>query len=188
MSDFFLGEIRLFPYQKVPAGWVPCNGQELQVQSNAALFALLGPNFGGDGRTTFKLPNLNGRTIVGDNGTALGMPPGLGNTAGLEMVPLTVAQMPVHNHTLKIAAQQASNTNAAANPTNSYFAGTSIPISVPNPPAAPPALYSPPNNTLTALSPSVITLTGDGQPHENRQPFLALSYCIATQGIFPPRN
>lgn len=188
MSDFFIGEIRLFPYKLIPAGWLACNGQILQIGSNPALFSLLGTQFGGNGTTTFQLPNLNGRAIVGNNGAALGMPPNVGNTAGAETVTLTINQMPVHNHRVKIATQQAALTNTAANPTNSYFAGTSIPTSVPNPPASPPALYSTPNSNLTSLSTSIITETGGSAAHENRQPFLALSYCIAAQGIYPPRN
>lgn len=189
MSDFFIGEIRLFPFQTIPHGWVPCNGQSLVIQQNPALYALIGTQFGGNGSTSFNLPNLNGRAIAGMNGVPLGMPAYVGNTAGAETVTLSVAQMPVHTHTVAAANQQALAVTAAGNPTNGYFASTSVSTSVPTPQPAPPAIYAPPNaGSLTALSTSIIGNTGGSAGHENRQPFLALSYCIATSGIFPARN
>ncbi|MFV3131419.1 phage tail protein [Niveispirillum sp. KHB5.9] len=188
MSDFFIGEIRLFPFQTVPNGWTLCNGQALQIQQNAALYSLIGIQFGGDGKTTFNLPNLNGRAIAGLNGTALGMPAQVGNTAGAETVTLTVAQIPAHTHTVAAANQQAPTTNQAANPTNSFFAATSIPTQVPNPPTAPPAMYGPAVAPMTALNTTIVGNAGGSGGHENRQPFLALSYCIATSGLYPARN
>lgn len=189
MSDYFLGEIRLFPFQTIPYGWVACNGQSLTIQQNPALYALLGTQFGGDGKTNFNLPNLNGRAMAGMYGTPLGMPNYVGNTAGAETVTLSVAQMPAHTHTVAAANQQALPINQAANPTNGYFAGTSIPSQVPAPQPAPPAIYAPTTaGSLTALSTSIVGNTGGSAGHENRQPFLALSYCIATSGVFPSRN
>ncbi len=187
MSDYFIGEIRLFPYQNIPHGWVACNGQSLVIQQNTALYSLLGIQFGGNG-TNFNLPNLNGRAIAGMNGSALGMPPTVGNTAGAETVTLSVAQMPAHTHTVVAANQQALTANASANPANSYFAITSIPSQVPAPQPAPPALYGPAASPMTTLSTSIVGNAGGSGGHENRQPFLALSYCIATNGIYPARN
>ena len=190
MSDYFIGEIRLFPYQLIPHGWAACNGQSMLISQNAALYALLGSQFGGDGRTTFNLPNLNGRTPVGMNGAALGMPPYVGNTAGAEAVTLSIAQIPAHNHTVVATNQQAPAVNQAANPTNGYFAGVSVPTSVPAPQPAPPAMYTPSSATtpLTTLNTITVGNTGGSGGHENRQPFMALSYCIATSGVFPSRN
>jgi microcystin-dependent protein len=187
VSDYFIGEIRLFPYQNIPHGWVACNGQSLVIQQNAVLYSLLGTQFGGNS-TNFNLPNLNGRAIAGMNGAALGMPPTVGNTAGAETVTLSVAQMPAHTHTVAAANQQALTTNQAANPTNGYFASTSIPTSVPAPQPAPPAIYGPAATPMTTLSTAIVGNAGANGGHENRQPFLALLYCIATTGIYPARN
>ncbi len=187
MSDYFIGEIRLFPFQTIPQGWLACNGQSLVIQQNAALYSLLGTQFGGNG-TNFNLPNLNGRAIAGMNGIPLGMPNSVGNTAGAETVTLSVAQMPAHTHTVVAANQQAPTINQGANPTNGYFAGTSIPTSVPAPQPAPPALYGSSASPMTTLSTSIVGNAGGSGGHENRQPFLALLYCIATTGIYPARN
>lgn len=188
MSDYFIGEIRLFPYQNIPQGWAACNGQSLTIKQNTALYTLIGIQFGGDGTTNFNLPNLNGRAIAGMNGAALGMPSTVGNRAGAETVTLSVAQIPAHTHTVVAANQQALTTNQAAAPTNGYFAGTSISTAVPAPQPAPPALYGPAASPLTTLSTAIVGNAGGSGGHENRQPFLALSYCIATVGLYPSRN
>ncbi|KPF81966.1 hypothetical protein IP70_22510 [alpha proteobacterium AAP38] len=188
VSDFFIGEIRLFPFQTIPQGWAPCNGQSLAIQQNAALYSLIGIQFGGDGKTNFNLPNLNGRAIAGMYGAALGMPNSVGNTAGAETVTLTVAQIPAHTHMVAAANQQAGTANTASNPTNGYFAGSSITTQVPAPQPAPPALYGPATAPLTTLNTAIVGNAGGSGAHENRQPFLALSYCIATSGLYPARN
>jgi microcystin-dependent protein len=122
------------------------------------------------------------------NGAALGMPPTVGNTAGAETVTLSIAQMPAHTHTVVATNQQASTANAAANPTNGYFASTSIPSQVPAPQPAPPAMYGPAAAPMTTLSTAIVGNAGGSSGHENRQPFLALLYCIASNGLYPSRN
>lgn len=183
MGDYFIGEIRLFPYQKIPQGWLQCIGQVLNIQQNAALFALLGNHFGGDGKTTFALPDLRGRAIVG-----LGNPQYaemLGKSAGSDAVQLTTSQMPLHSHPVNATSAPAT----ATLPTGGYFAAPQSQPPIINPP--PGDIYTAPSATalnLVSLYPGAVATTGGGQAHENRQPFLVLTYCIAIEGIFPPRD
>lgn len=170
MSDSFLAEIRVFPYNFVPRGWAACDGQLLSISQNAALFSLVGTTYGGDGRTTFGLPDLRGRFPMGQ-----GQGPGLsarqlGDQVGAETVTLAAQQMPTHNHVLRsTAAANSSNpsgaalANVATNGPVYRMPGTLVPSS-------------------SSLAPA-----GGNQPHDNRQPALALIFCIATQGIYPPR-
>ncbi|WP_029010454.1 phage tail protein [Azospirillum halopraeferens] len=181
MSEVYVGEIRIFPYNKIPDGWVSCDGRLLPIQQNMALFALLNTTFGGDGKTNFGVPDLRGRAMLGMFGTNQGVSPQLGAKGGLEAVTLTTEQMPAHSHTLN----GTSSNGTTANPTNAYFAPPVPPPNLTNPPANPPMYGAP--QSLTALNPSAIQPQGGGQAHENRQPFLAMQYCIATLGYFPQR-
>jgi microcystin-dependent protein len=170
MADPFLAEIRVFPYNFVPRGWSACNGQLLPISQNTALFSLLGTTYGGDGRSTFALPDLRGRFPMG-----AGQGPGLsdrvnGEQVGSETVTLTTAQMPQHNHAL--LATSAANTT---NPSGAALANV----------ATNGAAYRTPG--VLAASGSSLASVGGNQPHENRQPALALTFCIAMQGIFPSR-
>jgi microcystin-dependent protein len=172
MSQAFLGTIRLVGFNFAPVGWALCQGQTLSISQNAALFSLLGTFFGGDGRQTFSLPDLRGRVAVGQ-----GQGPSLssyaqGQTGGSERVPLDVAQIPAHTHTMMAAANV-----TAPNPGPGLALGT---------PATAVRLYG--TNLPTGLSPASIGPFGSGNAHENRQPFLALNYIIALTGIFPSRN
>ncbi len=172
MSQAFLGTIRLVGFNFAPVGWGLCQGQTLSISQNSALFSLLGTYFGGNGQTTFNLPDLRGRVGVGQ-----GQGPGLANydqgqTGGVETVTLTAAQAPAHSHTLMAA------TNVTApNPGPSLALGT---------PAAAVKLYG--AGAPTALAPASIGSFGSGGPHENRQPYLGLNYIIALTGIFPSRS
>jgi microcystin-dependent protein len=168
MSDPFLGQLVLVPYNFAPRGWAFCNGQLLAINQNQALFALIGPAFGGDGRTNFALPDLRGRVpLSSGQGPALENYT-LGQTGGAEHVALTAAQMPAHAHTLNVHAGRPDQSN----PTGHMLASGSV--------------YSdkPPN---AAASDSSIGPAGSGQPHENRPPFLTLNWIIALEGIFPSR-
>lgn len=170
MADVFLAEIRVFPYDFVPRGWSACNGQVLQISQNTALFSLLGTAYGGDGRTTFALPDLRGRFPMG-----AGQGPGLSNRVigeqvGSETVSLTAAQMPSHNHGLR-----ATSTANTTSPSGAALANV----------ATNGAAYRTPG--VLAASGSSLASVGGNQPHENRQPALNLVFCIATQGIFPSR-
>lgn len=182
--DNYIGEIRIFPYNRIPNndGWVPCNGQILEVTDNQALFSLLGVKYGGNGTTTFGLPNLNGRTIIGYDPNYYP----IGEAGGLENVTLTINTMPNHNHTVLVKNSYDSmlpGTNFIGNPT----VQTDPEQAVEN--AANSFLYTPSvTGTETTLHPLSIAATGDGGSHENRMPFLAMQYCIATKGIYPPRE
>lgn len=184
MGDWYLGEIRLFPYtsQKAPDGWLLCNGQTLTIAQNQALYSLLGTHFGGNGSTTFMLPDLRGRAIAGQRYSDPLFDP-VGLKGGSDTVQLNLAQIPAHNHTLS----GTSTTATTPAPTSGYFAE-------PVPPPAttiPGEVYAPPPATgaqMTSLYSGAVTIGGGGIPHENRQPFLVMTYCIANSGIYPPRN
>lgn len=181
MSESYVGEIRLFPFRKVPSGWAVCDGSLLPINANQALYSLIGTSFGGDGKANFALPNLQGRTIVGASGTS-GVPPQVGGTGGTETVALTVAQMPAHAHPVMGAPSNGTTASAAG----AFMATPVAPASLANPPP-PPSLYGTGGSSLQALNAGAVGPAGGGTPHENRQPYLALVHCICTQGIYPSR-
>lgn len=182
MSDYFLGELRIFPYPStIPTGWQPCDGRLLQISANQALFALLGMQFGGDGKTTFALPDLRGRAAVGT-----GLQYTTGAKGGSETVALTSQQVPAHTHA--VVASTATDT-PIANPVGNFFG---IATAGAGSAGAPPFnIYAPtpsqPANQVP-LHPSTISTAGGGTPHENRQPYAAFRICIATTGLFPSRS
>lgn len=166
MAEPFLGEIRLWACNYAPRGWALCNGQLLSINTNQALFSLLGTYYGGNGTTTFALPDLRGRTPVHvGNGVALGQ------SAGEESHTLTAAEIPMHTHQVSGTSGQVSVANAegaiwGASPDNPYSAAA-------------------PNTQMNLAS---MGTAGNSQPHTNMQPYLTLNYCIATEGIYPTRN
>ncbi len=166
MSEPFLSEIKLMSFNFPPKGWALCNGQLMPINQNQALFSLLGTTYGGNGQTNFALPNLQGRIPV-----HMGQGFTLGETAGSESVTINIQQLPTHLHTLN-----ATNTDANRN-------------ALPSGNVLGPAnnMYSPPS-ALTTFLPTSVANVGGSQPHENRQPFLVLNFCIALQGIFPSQN
>lgn len=165
-AEPFLGEIMMFGGNFAPFGWALCNGQLMAIAENQALFALIGTTYGGDGQTTFALPDLQGRIPVHQGTNFV-----LGQKAGVESVTLAAGQMPAHTH----AAQAQTAAGTAAAPTNSVWAASSL-----NQFAAGPAAS---NMNAADIQPS-----GGSQPHENMMPFLAVNFCIALNGIFPSRN
>jgi microcystin-dependent protein len=165
MAEPFLGEVRMFGFAQAPKGWALCNGQLLPINQNQALFALLGTNFGGNGQTTFGLPDLRGRAPVHVGGNAGDVN---GVKTGEEAHTLTIQEMPTHPH-----FASASTTNADQ-PIPSILARTNN-------------AYTGAAN-LTSLIPASISNAGGSQAHENMQPYLVLSFCIALQGIFPSQN
>lgn len=177
MSDPFLGEIRMVGFNYAPTGWALCNGQLLQISQNSALFALLGTTYGGDGRSTFALPDLRARVPLHQGqgaGTSVYSP---GQSGGVEKVTLTAAQVPAHSHGLAAHDGTGSSPSASGN-----F------IASPSDATTGEALnaFSPTANVV--MNAQAISASGGGQPHENMQPYLCLNFIIATEGIFPPRS
>jgi len=174
MSEPFIGEIRMVGFNFAPRGWALCNGQLLSIASNNALFSLLGTIYGGDGRTTFALPNLQGRVPM-HYGSGAGLSPRLiGEAAGQESVSLTEAQLPAHTHKAR-ASSLKGNTNSPVGRVWSKDAGVQS------------ATYT--SNAADAdMAAGAIAPAGGGQPHNNMPPYLAVNFVIALQGIFPARD
>jgi microcystin-dependent protein len=170
MSNPFLTEIRIMSFNFAPKGWAMCNGQTLPINQNQPIFALLGTTYGGNGQTTFALPNLQGRVAM-----HMGQGHTLGERAGAEAHTVSMSEMPAHIH--PATADIRAGDNTVFNPNNAYIADTGAS-----------AMYSAGSNNMVAMSPQMITSIGGSQPHENRQPYLALNFCIALQGIFPSQN
>lgn len=169
--DPFLGEIRMFAGNFPPAGWALCEGQLLPILDNEALFALIGTTYGGDGETTFALPDLRGRAPV-HQGQGVGLTNRtLAEQGGVEEVTITVNQTPSHNHAL-LAGHRPASTRAAA---GAYFAepGRNMYAST---------------GAGTTMAAASVAQTGSAQPHSNLMPFVTVSYIIALYGIFPPQN
>jgi microcystin-dependent protein len=175
MQDPWLGEIALVAFNFAPPGWAFCNGQILSVAQNTALFSLLGPTYGGDGVNTFALPDLRSRVPL-CFGQATGLSNyALGQNGGFEGIVMNIQQLPVHNHSYN--PQASASGGASVSPANALWAES--------PDGA--TLYKA-GASNTSMASQTIGNTGANQPHENRQPFLALNYIIALQGIFPSRN
>lgn len=173
--DPFLAEITLFAGNFAPRGWAFCSGQLLPINQNQALFSLLGTTYGGDGRTTFALPDLRGRVpIQQGNGAGLSHY-SLGQRGGKELEQLTLANLPSHNHSVKIPVAEEGD---EASPVGNYLAG--------DPNGATSYKATPDTNEFLATSNSLNN--GGSQAFDIRQPFLGLNYIIATQGVFPSRN
>lgn len=170
MAEPFLSEIRVFSFNFAPTGWALCNGQQLPINQNQALFSLLGTTYGGDGRVNFGLPNLQGRVPMHTGDGHL-----LGERGGEELHTLAMGEMPTHVHQPQASVKPGDGDTFI--PTGNYMAN-----------AAPTQIYSAGSATMVPMAPSMVTNTGGSQPHENRQPFLVVNMCIALQGIFPSRN
>lgn len=173
MTEPFVGDIQVFGFNFAPRGWAQCNGALLSISQNTALFALLGTTYGGNGTTTFALPNLMGRAAC-----TQGQGPGLthrriGETFGEAAVSLTAQQMPSHQHGLTVYAQN-DQTHRTHSPAN----GSALS----NPGAGSTFVNSAPS---TSFAGNLVGQTGGGQPHQNQQPYLGTNICIALQGIFP---
>jgi len=172
MADPFVAEIRIFPFNFAPKGWAWCDGQLLPLSQNTALFSLLGTTYGGDGKSNFALPDLQGRAPMHP-----GQGPGLslhdlGETGGSETVSLLESEIPAHSHSLV-----ASQADGVERTPNGQLLATGIGISA----------YQTPG-PLTQLSPNGLAPAGGDQPHNNLQPYLTFYFCIALQGVFPPRG
>jgi microcystin-dependent protein len=176
MSNPFLAEIRIFPFNFAPKGWAFCDGQLLPISQNTALFSLLGTTYGGDGKSNFALPNMQGNAPMHP-----GQGPGLslhdlGETGGSDTVTLLQSEIPAHSHGLTASNQQGTDQS----PLNEMFAGGVGGIN----------LYAatPTSPSITQLNPAALAPAGGIQPHNNMMPYLTLNFCIALQGIFPARS
>ena len=177
MTQPFVGEIQLFGFNFNPRGWAFCNGATLPIAQNTALFSLLGVNYGGNGQTTFQLPNFSGRAGC-EQGQGPGlMPRTLGETFGVNTVTLTQNQIPAHNHGVNAYSQTAAGSGTGVPVANGglSFLGTSTTSRT---------FVSGPGNTQLAAD-MVAASQGGGIPHENQQPYLGVNFCIALQGVFP---
>jgi microcystin-dependent protein len=170
MGTPFLTEIRIMSFNFAPKGWALCNGQLLPINQNQPIFALLGTTYGGNGQTTFGLPNLQGRVAVHMGGGHT-----LGERGGEEAHTVIQSEMPAHIHPATADAKQGDANSD--NPGAAYPAYTTG-----NP------MYSAGSNNMVPMYPQMVSTAGGSQPHENRQPYLALTFCIALQGIFPSQN
>jgi microcystin-dependent protein len=165
----FIGEVRMFGGNFAPVGWNMCDGSTLSINQFQALFTLIGTTYGGDGQTTFQVPDLRGRFPV-HQGTGAGQTAVIGQVAGTETVTLSTSQLPSHNH--PPSGSSAASSNSPANLAPAAWAGSQYSATAPT----------------AALAPSAISFIGDGGSHENRSPYLAISFIIALVGIFPSQG
>jgi microcystin-dependent protein len=185
MADGLIGEIRAFGFNFTPQGWLPCNGSTCTISTFSALFSIIGTEFGGNGTTTFNLPNLNGKSVVGvqAGSTGFNVP---GAAGGAEQVALTTTTMPGHNHLMQavtrtsLAQTSVATATPAANVylSNAFCAGLSQGI----------IAYADTAGASIQLNPQTISMGGGGMPHNNMSPYLAMTYCICAQGVFPARS
>jgi microcystin-dependent protein len=174
MADPFVAEIRIFPFNFAPKGWALCDGQLLPLSQNTALFSLLGTTYGGNGKSNFALPDLQGRAPMHP-----GQGPGLslhdlGEQGGTDTVTLLQNQMPAHSHSLSANDQPGED----ASPTGEVLA-RSVGASL---------YQTTTNQNVVQLGTAAVGVTGGGLPHNNLMPYLTLNFCIALQGVFPPRS
>jgi microcystin-dependent protein len=167
MAQPYVGEIRMFAGNFAPAGWMMCEGAQLPISENETLFQLIGTTYGGDGQSTFNLPNLQSRIPIHMGTAASGVTYQLAEAAGTESVTLTVQQIPSHTHPLTVSGQGGTSKNPGGN-----MIGTGITVYRPAPANAP-------------MAPASISPVGGSQPHDNMQPFLCINYIISLFGIFP---
>lgn len=185
MSEPFLGQVEMFSFNFAPKGWTTCSGQLLPINQNQALFSVLGTTYGGDGRVTFGLPDLQSRVPVGQ-GQGIGLSSyTLGQRGGEEAHTLNISEMAAHNHNLMVDSSTAASNNTGV-PSTSVVLGqtTGVPASG----SLFPLLLYASGTAGAALDAHSITTTGGSQPHTNIMPYLTLNFCISLQGIFPSPN
>jgi microcystin-dependent protein len=181
MSDQFLAEIRIFPFNFPPTGWAFCNGQLMPISQNTALFALLGTTYGGDGKSTFALPNMQDNApMQPGQGQGLSLRD-LGEMSGVESITLLVSEIPLHTHSLSASnAEPTAEDPTGLLPARGFWDSGSESGQL--------AFYTPTAGApVVQMAPQALALAGGNLPHNNMQPYLTLNFCIALQGIFPQR-
>jgi microcystin-dependent protein len=174
MSDQFLAEVRIFPFNFPPTGWAFCDGQLMPISQNTALFALLGTTYGGDGKSTFALPDLQGSApMQPGQGQGLSLRD-LGEMSGVESITLLVSEIPLHTHTAQADNLDPADLNIP-NPARCLAQSTAV------------FAFQPAASNLVQMAFQTLPPAGGGLPHNNMQPYLTLNFCIALQGIFPQR-
>jgi microcystin-dependent protein len=178
MTQPFLGQIQPFGFNFAPKGWAQCNGQILSITQNAALFSLIGTYYGGNGTSTFALPNLQSRVPLSQGTSTGGETFVMGEAAGAESVVLNLTQLPLHNHTFMGSSANGTTNNAVA---GVALATAVVPSGTAN------KFYGP-MTTPQPLNPAAVSPIGGNLPHTNLQPYLTINWCIALNGIFPSRG
>jgi microcystin-dependent protein len=173
MSSPFLAEIRIFACNFAPTGWATCNGQILPISQNTALFSLLGTFYGGNGQSTFALPDLQGSCALGQGQSTTGTDYSLGQSAGSQFITLLTAEMPLHNHVMQ----------ACADPANAQIPDPSEGLARSSGGQA----WSTTATGLQLMNQQILSISGSSLPHNNMQPYITLTFCIALQGVFPAR-
>jgi microcystin-dependent protein len=173
MADPFVAEIRIFPFNFAPKGWAWCDGQLMPLSQNTALFSLLGTTYGGNGKSNFALPDLQGRSPMHP-----GQGPGLslhdlGETGGSETVTLLESEIPAHSHSWRVTAGDAGEDRTPGNEALARSTGGNLYVAA---------------GSLVGMAPETLAPAGGDQPHNNLQPYLTCYFCIALQGVFPPRG
>lgn len=180
MSDPYLAEIRIFGFNFAPFGWATCNGQILPISQNTALFSLIGTYYGGNGTSNFALPDLGGRVPI-DQGQGLGLSQYVvGESGGTPNVTLLTTEVPPHSHNANADSALADSPSVT---NNLYKKGEH-----PGSPAEVISSYNPQYPPMVALNPQTVSMVGSGGPHNNMMPYMALNFCIALRGVFPPRS
>jgi microcystin-dependent protein len=174
MSDPFLAEIRIFACNFAPTGWALCDGQLMPLSQNTALFSLLGTFYGGDGKSTFALPNLQGSVALNQGQSSTGTNYLVGESAGSQYVTLIQSEIPLHTHSLMALGVAGNRTNPIDNTVARTSAGN---VYIP-----------PPGPPIVNMAFNTVVPAGGSQPHNNMMPYLTLTFCIALQGVFPPRG
>jgi microcystin-dependent protein len=181
MASPYIGEIRCFGFNFAPVDWAFCNGQLIQISQNEALYAIIGTIYGGDGVTTFALPNLQGQIPMHWGNGPGGFNTVIGQVQGVPSVTLTTAQIPTHTHTaIAMEVPSGGDPERTAVPNATCYLG---PGQVPDAP-----YNTAPTSMTAAFSPKAISIQGGSQAHDNMQPYLVLNFCICLFGIFPSRN
>lgn len=175
MSAPFVAEIRIFAGNFAPTGWATCNGQLMPISQNTALFSLLGTFYGGDGKSTFALPNMQDSVPLNQGQSSTGSQYFLGQQSGVPYITLITTEMPVHNHLVKAYTGDPADSRTPA-PTTTFGS------------PSPGNLYNPATTSLATMNPQALSVAGGSQPHNNMMPFMVLTFIIALQGVFPARN